>query len=103
MTTASQRGYVELPESVFRSGLTPRAIAVLGNLCSHEGDDDDVTVRTIAHELEMSPNTVVSALDDLEAEGVVERVKPEYRGGRFLGNSYKIDFSVLTSPKGGDK
>ena len=95
MTTASQRGYVELPESVFRSGLTPRAIAVLGNLCSHEGDDD-LTVRTIAHELEMSPNTVVAALDNLEAEGVVERVRMQPQGGHFARNSYSINFNALS-------
>lgn len=100
MAITSQRNYVTLPENTFRSGVSPRAIAVLGNLCTHKGD---ATISTIARELDMSPNTVVAAIDDLETAGIVERVRLQSEGGRFARNSYKINLDTLASPKGGDK
>ena len=87
--------YVRIPNEVFRCGLSTRAIAVLGNICSHHRDFT-ATVELIAHQLEISKPTVIAAINDLESIGVVRRVKVEGVAGKFGRNDYAISMRKLS-------
>lgn len=87
-------GFVKIPNIIFRSGLSMRAVVVLGNIMSH-AEYFPITVSMIAEQLDISRETVNKAIQDLEEDGLIQRVKAPAKNGQWRRNDYRLNNNKL--------